>query len=75
MERAKALISIDNELIAAEKLFPPMTTPHYGYAVILEELDELWDEIKKKSPDPAILRQEARQIAAMALRFLVDLTE
>ncbi len=47
---------------------------HEGYAVILEEMDELWDEIKKRTPcDPAI-RTEAIQISAMAVRFLIDLT-
>lgn len=48
---------------------------HEGYAVIAEELDELWDEVKKKARDrdPEQFRREAAQIGAMALRFLVDL--
>ena len=75
MDSLKAVDLVHAELIAAKKMFPPMTTLHYGYAVILEELDELWDEIKKKQPDTEILRKEARQVAAMALRFLVDLVE
>lgn len=45
---------------------------HEGYAVILEELDELWDEIKKRNPDKKRARAEAIQVAAMALRFVAD---
>jgi len=47
---------------------------HEGYAVILEELDELWDECKKKEPDKQKLAEEAIQVAAMALRFIAELT-
>jgi len=48
---------------------------HEGYAIIKEELDELWDEIKKKESDRDSTRmtKEATQIGAMALRFLIDL--
>lgn len=52
-----------------------MNTPHEGYAVILEELDELWVEIKKKKPDTQEMRKEAIQVAAMAVRFIEDLIE
>jgi len=43
---------------------------HEGYAVMKEELEELWEEIKKN--DGARINEEALQLAAMALRFLVD---
>lgn len=52
----------------------PIAGRHEGYAVILEELDELWEECKQKRPDPSRMRAEAIQVAAMALRFAVDLT-
>jgi len=45
---------------------------HHGYAVIKEELDELWDEIICRGP-ARYMEDEAKQIGAMALRFLVDL--
>jgi len=62
------------ELVSALEAFPPFHTAHEGYAVILEELDELWDEIKKKQSlrDPARLRKEAVQVAAMAIRFALE---
>lgn len=62
------------ELDRARQLHAPIAGRHEGYAVILEELDELWAECKKKRPDVDALREEAIQVAAMALRFAIDLT-
>jgi hypothetical protein len=49
---------------------------HEGYAVILEEVDELWEEVKKQyeKRDGVKMRQEAIQVATMAIRFIVDAT-
>lgn len=70
-----ALEELTAELKQAEAMFPSFHSVHQGYAVILEELDELWDEIRKKPEDrdPAKLRAEAVQVAAMAIRFVNDL--
>jgi len=48
---------------------------HEGYAVLLEEVDELWDEVKKKPKkrDKAKLLEELVQIGAMAQRMAEDL--
>ena len=64
------------ELRSAQTAFPVFHGPHEGYAVILEEMDELWDEIRRKPNDRLSirLREEAAQVAAMALRFMIDLT-
>jgi hypothetical protein len=43
----------------------------HGYAVILEELDEMWAEIKQNNTNRA--REECVQVAAMAIRFLMDI--
>jgi len=61
------------ELARAMEKHPPVRVPHEGYAVILEELDELWDLIKKKDPPAGQMRKEAIQVAAMAVRFVLDL--
>lgn len=55
--------------------YPPFNSLHEGYAVILEELDELWDEVKKKpiNRDMEVIKREAAQVAAMALRFIHDI--
>ncbi len=56
--------------------FADLHSPHHGYALLLEEMDELWDEVKKKNiaRNPWAMREEAMQIAALAIRFMVDLT-
>jgi hypothetical protein len=77
-------LEVIQELLRAREKFAPMASAHEGYAVILEELDELWEEIRtnpKKAyaeqDDPAQwhrnrMRTEAVQLAAMALRFIED---
>lgn len=52
----------------------PFHSAHEGYAVILEELDELWEQVRLRDRDRDLdcMCREAVQIAAMALRFLVD---
>ncbi|MCK4976151.1 MAG: hypothetical protein KAS36_04395 [Anaerolineales bacterium] len=56
--------------------FANLHSPHHGYALLLEEMDELWEEIRKKNEfrDLEAMREEAMQIAALAIRFMVDLT-
>lgn len=68
---ANLLKEILEELTKATEKFGPFNSMHEGYAVILEELDELWDEIKLNNLNKA--REEAVQVAAMAIRFLCDL--
>jgi len=54
--------------------WPPMNSAHEGYAVLAEEVDELWDHVKVKQGERNIpeMTYEAVQVAAMALRFIVD---
>ena len=69
---------VRDELARAMMLHAPMRGVHEGYAVILEELDELWFEIKQKKPGQTTsfgrLRTKALHVAAMAARFVADLT-
>ena len=60
------------ELSQAQENYPDMTSAHEGYAILLEEVDELWDEIKKKTHDYTKMEQEALQVMAMAARFIND---
>jgi hypothetical protein len=76
-KRAEAVLyDVQHELRRAMEAFAPMASAHEGYAVILEELDELWQEIRADKGDAATrriaMRHEAIQVAAMALRFVVD---
>lgn len=43
---------------------------HEGFAILKEEVDELWDEVKKDNHEAAVY--EAVQVAAMALRFVAE---
>jgi len=74
MTYEEILQAIEKEVDKATTLFGPFNSNYEGYAVILEEVEELWDEIKKKSHERSIpkMREEAIQIAAMAFRFLID---
>jgi hypothetical protein len=72
------------ELRRATQLHGKFNSGHEGYAVIAEELDELWQLVKadkhgfgdKTSPHTkALARKEAIQVAAMAMRFALDLCE
>ncbi|MFK7691512.1 hypothetical protein [Paenibacillus sp. HJGM_3] len=65
-------LEVTEELRKAMRKFPPFHSAHEGYAVLLEEVDEAWDAIKRN--DLVHARAEMIQVAAMALRFIHDLT-
>jgi NTP pyrophosphatase (non-canonical NTP hydrolase) len=71
-----ALADVAAEVQRAKSLFPTnFHNQHEAYAVILEEIDELWDEIKKnqRNYDLEAQRKEAKQAAAMLVRLMVEL--
>lgn len=68
----KSLELVLEELYEATSKFAPFNSAHEGYAVILEELQELWEEIRKNPQDLDLMRNEACQVAAMALRFMLE---
>lgn len=62
---------VDKEQKRATKKHGPIRSFHEGYAVLLEEVDELWDEVKKKTENRNIdnIKEELVQIAAMAAKI------
>lgn len=52
-----------------EKHRPHLYSLHEGYAVLLEEVDELWDLVRAQAAYPAEVRKECVQIAAMAAKI------
>jgi hypothetical protein len=62
------------ELESAERKHPPFPTAHHGYAVMLEELDELWELVKQDRGCDGHAVTEAIQIAATAMRYVINLS-
>lgn len=60
------------EFDKATMLYPTQASMHEGYAVLLEELDEVWHEVKNNNSSKAV--DEMIQVAAMAIRFIHDHT-
>ena len=71
---ALAIIAIVQEALSAYEVHGPLLNAHHFEGVFREEYDELWDEIKLKEAlrDPVRMRHEAKQAAAVLLRFMLD---
>lgn len=61
------------EVLNAIEEHAPMNSPHEGISVIREEFEELWEEVKNDEGQSGAARKEAVQLAAMAVRYLLDL--
>ena len=73
LEETKAVELVLAELDSACSKFPAFHSSHEGYAIIKKEVDTLWLGIKTNRPNRA--KKGAVQVAAMALRYLIDLGE
>ena len=73
-EIENCLQKVKEELSKAIQNWPPMNSAHEAYGVLLEEVDELWDHVKtkQKNRDLEEMKKECIQVAAMALRFAVE---
>lgn len=68
----RLLIEVGEELDKATGKFGPLASAHEAYGVILEELDEFWDHVKGNTVHTEEARRELIQIAAMAIRTIID---
>lgn len=68
------LNSVSFEVNRANSLYGDFHSLHEAYAVLLEEVDELWEQVRKKEEDrsPGRIVEEAIQIAAVALRIALS---
>lgn len=67
-----------NEFQIANLNFPKFNSAHEGYAILLEEVNELWENIKLNQSTPGrteLIRNEAIQVTAMAIRLIYDCCE
>lgn len=73
---SRAADDVLDELYKARQRFGAFVSAHEGYAVMLEEMDELWVEVKDnkriESYRRAAMRKEAIQVAAMAIAFIME---
>jgi DNA repair exonuclease SbcCD ATPase subunit len=72
----EAVFYVKAEVERAKRKHPgDFHSPHEGYAILLEEVDELKAEVWKSKHDKAAMRTEAIHVAAMAVRFVVELCD
>lgn len=67
------LREVEVVLFRAVRQWPPMHSPHEGWAVIREELEELWKHVIADTGRGLAARQEAMHVSAMGLRYAMDL--
>jgi spermidine synthase len=55
--------------------WPPYNSAHEAFAVLHEEVDELWDEVKVNQQRRSMKKmyREACQVAAVAIRFAAEI--
>jgi len=68
----EVVVLVREEPERANKKFPLFHSKHHGYAVILEELEEMWDEIKRQEPNTARVQAECIQFITMGFKFLMS---
>lgn len=73
------LTEVYDELQSARSKFPrDFINAHEGFAILKEEIDELWDAVRLKqyaTTRVGSMRKEAIQVAAMAIRFIEDVCD
>lgn len=70
-DRSKLFKEIDDLVTKVwEKHTRPHASLHESYGILAEEVDEFWDEVKKKKPDLANAREELIQIIAVCVKTL-----
>lgn len=73
-------MEVETELINATLTYRPFGSVHEGMAVLQEEMNELWQAVGRKTggdmlhqpKDWSVIRSEAIQVAAMAMRLVMD---
>ena len=60
------------EVHRANAKHKPMHSAHEGHSVIREEFEELWEHVKHDTGSGPDARKEAIQIAAMGVRYVLD---
>jgi hypothetical protein len=67
------LEEIKVELVKSMTKHAAMHSPHEGSSVIREEFEELWEHVMADTGRTREARKEALQVAAMGVRYALDL--
>lgn len=68
-------MEIAAEVERAERKHKPLNSPHEAWSVIFEELEELREHVRADTGRGPEARKEAIQVAAMGLRYALNLCE
>lgn len=71
----KVLSEVFDMVVIAMSKHAPMHSPHEGHSVLREEFEELWEHVKADTGRSPEARKEALQVAAMAVRYILDLID
>jgi hypothetical protein len=71
--QAGVLLEVAKELAKARATHAPMNGHHEGYAVILEELDELWEVCKRNTHANHIFGKEPQNVERERSRKRADM--
>ena len=63
---------VQAEVLRAQAKHAPYNSPHEGWSVIFEELEELREHVRADTGRGAEARKEAIQIAATAIRYVLS---
>lgn len=66
-------MEIAEEVMRATSIHGPLHSPHEGISVIREEVEELWEHVRADTGRCADARTEAIQIAAMGMKYALNL--
>jgi len=72
------LEDIKKEFEFATNKYGSFNSLHEAYAIVLEEMNELWVEVKEAQKKPEhikLAKKEAIQVATMAIRLIFDCCE
>ena len=73
----KVMSEVESEYKKAVMLHPGFRSPHEGLGILWEEFEELKAEVFKneRRRNRILMSREAKQVAAMAIRFMIDCGE
>jgi len=74
MKTLQIMCDCEAELVSAMKNWPKFNSAHEGLAVLEEEVKELRDHVytNQKKRDIQLMKNEAIHVAAMAMRFAIE---